>query len=538
MRSTRFRLLILFLLLAAATAWKAWILLEDAVPFNGDEAIVGLMARHILLEGERPVFFYGQAYMGSLDAYLVAAGFALFGAQIWVIRAVQAMLYLAVLATTVLIGKRFLGSWWAGIAAAAILAIPPVNMALYTTASLGGYGEALLIGNLALLSGLNWIRRFEAGSGVQSWWFALLFGGLVGLGLWANGLSLIYSAPMAIAVLVALIRKRVKATYAIRDLLMAVFGFAVGALPWWLYAFDRGFASLTAELLGGNVAVETGSWLVRTAQHLLNLVVLGGSAAFGFRPPWEIRWLALPLLPFALIFWLGVSFLFIQQIREPDLKLERWTLIGVLLAFAAGFLFTSFGVDPSGRYFLPVFWVFALCAGSVVTALRLPSAGKIAVLAVVIGFQGWGTIDCVRRNPPGLTTQFYAPTIYDHGAFPELIAFLDAKGETRGYSTYWVSYPLAFRSQEQLIFTPRLPYHPDLRYSVRDDRYAPYSDDVAAAEKVAYITARNVELDSFLRIGFANRGVQWKEQVIGDFRVFYALSDAVRPQDIGLGTSP
>jgi hypothetical protein len=37
------------------------------LPFNSDEAIVGLMARH-MLQGERPLFFYGQAYLGSLDA--------------------------------------------------------------------------------------------------------------------------------------------------------------------------------------------------------------------------------------------------------------------------------------------------------------------------------------------------------------------------------------------------------------------------------------------------------------------------------------
>ena len=41
------------------------------------------MARHILL-GARPAFFYGQAYMGSLDAFLAAAAFAIFGQQAWV----------------------------------------------------------------------------------------------------------------------------------------------------------------------------------------------------------------------------------------------------------------------------------------------------------------------------------------------------------------------------------------------------------------------------------------------------------------------
>ena len=51
-------------------ALKAALLYADVVPFNADEAVVALMGRHIL-QGERPVFFYGQAYLGSLDAWLV-----------------------------------------------------------------------------------------------------------------------------------------------------------------------------------------------------------------------------------------------------------------------------------------------------------------------------------------------------------------------------------------------------------------------------------------------------------------------------------
>ncbi len=536
MRSHHFRLLSVILLFTVAAGWKVWILLQDAVPFNGDEAVVGLMARHIL-SGERPAFFYGQAYMGSLDAYLVAAGFALFGAQIWVIRLVQALLYLAVLGTTVLIGQRFLGSWQTGLIAACLLAIPPVNVTLYTTASLGGYGEALLIGDLILLSGLTCLRQIQAAGGKRAVVHSLLFGGLVGLGLWANGLTLVYTVPMGLALLVTMFRKRQKFSGLLGMILPAFAGFGIGSLPWCLYAFNQGFAALIRELLGNNVAVETGSWLARSGQHLVNLLLLGGTVTFGFRPPWEVRWLALPLLPFVLMFWLAVLFLYVKQTGASKLKLERWVLLGVLVTFCAGFLFTSFGVDPSGRYFLPVYWICTLAAGVVVVGLNIKIHWKIAAILLVIGFQAWGTIDCVQRNPPGLTTQFYAATVYDHSDYPQLIDFLQKQGETRGYSTYWVSYPLAFRSQETLIFSPGLPYHPDLRYSARDDRYAPYTRMVEKSIHVAYVTARNFELDAYLREEFERLGVQWKEQAIGDFHVFYALSAAVRPNEIGLGST-
>ena len=73
-------------------AWKMVLISQNAFPFNADEAIVGLMGRHILM-GERPIFFYGQAYMGSLDAFLVALGFYLFGINIQVIRFLQILLF-------------------------------------------------------------------------------------------------------------------------------------------------------------------------------------------------------------------------------------------------------------------------------------------------------------------------------------------------------------------------------------------------------------------------------------------------------------
>src|SRR3990172_12581039 len=110
---------------------KIWALIRDAIPFNADEAVVALMAKHIL-QGERPVFFYGQAYMGSADAYLVAAGFWLFGEQIWVIRLAQSLLYLGTILTTM-----WIVAWLAGKARAAAvcgvpLAVPGGKMNLYT----------------------------------------------------------------------------------------------------------------------------------------------------------------------------------------------------------------------------------------------------------------------------------------------------------------------------------------------------------------------------------------------------------------------
>jgi 4-amino-4-deoxy-L-arabinose transferase-like glycosyltransferase len=531
LRSNTTWMLIALLLTAA---WKAALLAWDVVPFNSDEAVVALMARHILA-GERPAFFYGQAYMGSMDAFLAAGFFWLFGEQVWCIRLVQCLLYLGTVATTILLGKEAFGDTRAGILAALLLAIPTVNVSLYTTASLGGYGEALLLGNLILWLALSTARRWIQAEGTRfpagRWG---IWGVLVGGGLWANGLTLVYSIPAALYLFWGLWKQ--KRSWIAPFLLAAGAGFLVGSSPWWAYALGHGVDRLVLELLGTAVSVEPGSWWARLGSHGVNFFLLGVSVIFGFRPPWAVRWLALPAIPFVLLFWMAVmGFIGRQLLRRSPERGSYLLLAGVGAVLLAGFLCTSFGVDPSGRYFLPFAVLLALFGARFMMARCCRPWQAGALVALVVGYQLVGTVQCVLANPPGLTTQFYEPTIIDHRADQELIAFLRREGETRGYSNYWVAYPLAFLSQEELIFAPRLPYHLDLRYTPRDDRYAPYLAEVQRSPVTAYITTRNPALDRLLRERFGALGVRWSEVKIGDYQVYYHLSRAVHPQEIGLG---
>ncbi|HOG78717.1 MAG TPA: glycosyltransferase family 39 protein [Anaerolineaceae bacterium] len=526
------------LILLVAAGLKLWLLLAERVPFNADEAVVALMARHIL-QGERPIFFYGQAYMGSLDAWLVAGGFAIFGQQVWVIRLLQTLLYLGTIATTYLIGKTILGSSRTGLIAAALLAVPTVNVTLYTTASLGGYGEAILIGNLMLLAVHAIGQRLlsDAPLAPRVWGGAVLWGFLAGLGLWSNALSLIYAIPSGLYLLWKL-RWGSGWRRGWPIIPAALVGFLLGSLPWWLYAAQAGLGHLIGELTGSAVAVEKGSYALQILNHLFNLILLGGTVTFGFRPPWEVRWLGLPLLPFVLMFWAVVIIFMARGIeRKQEHWPERRMIVGVMVVFWLAFILTSFGVDPSGRYFVPTAIPLALIAAETIQQVSQKFWIRLALIALVIGFHIYGTIQCALRYPPGITTQFYEPSVVDHRYLPELIDFLKTEGETTGYTNYWVSYPLAFESDESLIFVPRLPYHADLRYTERDDRYAPYDAVVMQSTRAAYITTRNAPLDEYLRAQFTALGITWQERQIGDYQVYYRLSVLVRPEQIGLGSS-
>ena len=517
----------LILVVCAAAGWKYTLLRLDVVPFNSDEAVVGLMARHILA-GELPVFFYGQSYMGSLDAFLVALAFAVFGQAVWVIRLVQGILYTFVLLTTAWLGYEVTGSSRIGVLAAALLAVPTVNVSLYTTISLGGYLEALLIGNLILIQSLRLARLPDLKGG-------LLWGFLAGLGMWANGLTLVYSLP-GMVYLIGSQKRPIKAALNLKCLIGIAVGVLIGALPWWIYAWQNGFQHLLGELLGSAVSVEQVSWLVRTGMHLVNLVLLGFSVILGLRPPWGITWLALPILPLALITWGIVLIHSYRVIKRPSPGRPAYVLLaGVGLTLFAGFLFTSFGVDPSGRYFLPLAVPLSIVAADFAWRIDAKKWLRVAVPVVILIYQFAGNLQSALTYPPGFTTQFFEPTIIEHRHDEELVRFLKDNGELRGYTNYWIAYPLAFLSEEEAVFIPRLPYHQDLRYTARDNRYPPYNQLVEASQKTAYITTRNPVLDERLVDEFTALGINWQENWIGDYHLFYALSRPVRPEELNLG---
>jgi 4-amino-4-deoxy-L-arabinose transferase-like glycosyltransferase len=524
--------------LLIAAGLKFGLLMLNRVPFNADEAIVALMARHIL-QGERPIFFYGQAYMGSLDAFLVAVGFRLLGENVWVIRLVQALLYLGTLVTTAVLGRRAFASKRVAALAVFLLAVPSVNVSLYTTVSLGGYGEALLIGNLILLVTLQIERAWNTRSQIRLWAAVGLWGLLVGLGLWTFGLTLIYSLPAGLFLLIVLVlpairRRHTHLFWAL--IILAIAGFLVGASAWLVYASQHGLRQLLFELSGSAIAnAEAGSFASRFIKHLVNLLLLGTTVIFGMRPPWEVRWLGLPILPFALFFWLAVCAWSVRKALRGYRAHGQLILFGVMGALLIGYLFTSFGVDPSGRYFIPLAVPLALFAADLilVIARRKKLLASILVLLVVL-YQLWGNLQAAA-NPVGLTTQFYAPSQIDHRYDAQLIQFLSSQGETTGYSNYWVSYPLAFLSNEALIFIPRLPYHTDLKYTQRDDRYPLYDQKVAQAARIAYITTKNPDLDDYLSKQFQSLHVSWREQQIGDYHVYYHFTEVIRPTEINLG---
>src|SRR5580765_6225791 len=58
-----------------------WICFEQS-DFDSDQAVVGLMAKHLADGRAFPLFYYGQHYMLAVEPWLAAPFFKVFGASI------------------------------------------------------------------------------------------------------------------------------------------------------------------------------------------------------------------------------------------------------------------------------------------------------------------------------------------------------------------------------------------------------------------------------------------------------------------------
>ena len=177
-------------LIAAGTLIRLGLLLLDWPATDSDEGTMGLMALHIT-HGAHPVFFYGQTYMGALQAYLGAALFTLFGASVFTLRLGLLLLFMLFLAVMYALVRRLYDHRFA-LFSLALLALGGPEILKPQLLALGGYPETLLFGALSLLLAL-WLA-FDARSNRHTRWLRLAayaaFGATLGLGWWSDPLVL------------------------------------------------------------------------------------------------------------------------------------------------------------------------------------------------------------------------------------------------------------------------------------------------------------------------------------------------------------
>ncbi|MDE3231654.1 MAG: hypothetical protein KGO05_17370, partial [Chloroflexota bacterium] len=180
--------------LALAVALRLWLIAASHGMLDADEAALGIQAENIL-RGQFPVYFPGQNYMGSWDAYLMAPLIHFFGPSALVIRAVTLGEYLIYLPLVGALAARLYGER-ARVVALLVTALSPLYVTVTELRMLGGYIETLTLGATLLLLAVAISRRWRAGRATRWQW--ALAGAVIGLGLWIDTLTLVYVITAAL----------------------------------------------------------------------------------------------------------------------------------------------------------------------------------------------------------------------------------------------------------------------------------------------------------------------------------------------------
>ncbi|MFE9919089.1 hypothetical protein ACFYPG_28420 [Micromonospora sp. NPDC005553] len=293
----------------AGVGYRLWLLLHAAPPTNSDEATMGLAALHIARGEGFPVWFYGQQYMGTLEAYLAAPVFALAGGpSLLGLRLPTLALYALFLLLAWRLTLRLTGDRWFGLLMVALLALGSDRIVKNQLIAGGGYpemntaGAALALLAVDLATGRPGRRTADTGrpdgrtadAGRPGWRLArwAAWGFLAGLMVWVDPLVLPYVAATG-AVLVGFCRRELWG--AAGTLLGAAA--VLGAAPLLLHSLLTGRNPLHAVLAASGTNASAG-W----PDRLHGGLVLGPGLGMGFCAPgqcatWQLWWaLALPLL--------------------------------------------------------------------------------------------------------------------------------------------------------------------------------------------------------------------------------------------------
>lgn len=416
--------------------------------FDSDEAIVGLMAREILHGRAFPVFYWGQEYMGAVEAYLAVPLFALFGPSVRTLKLVPVFFTIATVPAAAALAFRAAGRH-AAIFTAFAFCTPPLAFALWSIKTRGGFTEPVELG-LWILWGAFKVTEAKDARRALGW--AAACGLALGIGLWWGEFVVPYALP-AFLVLALQPRGRSAVVWGIGAL-----STLVGSAPAiWRNAFTTHWATLTHALTPDPLQAAVQHQPLHAVPDVAwrNLASIGFPAMLGFHDariaPFD--WHGPLLVPAALLTLVaccgfGVAVLHALRTRELSARLATLgPLIGGL-AMVMLYVYSRFGYEREPRYVLALWPAIATCFGWCAWQLgRIRIEVGAAVLATVMGFQ----IQRVYFNEPLSKIALWNPNAPITRTYVPLSDKLVALGKTHILADYWTSMRLTFDSGGRVL---------------------------------------------------------------------------------------
>lgn len=451
-----------FLILLGAILLRLIIVYTKYHNINSDNGILGLMARHIL-KGEFPIFFYGQPYMGSLEAFIIAFFFLIFGISTKTMCLAMIFITTIGIISVYLLGKE-LKDRTLGLYAMLIAGLPPAYIFWHGLAAFGGYPETFLFGNILLILTLRIIKTHLK---IR---YYILLGFISGLAFWTHLLIIYYLLPIAIFLLI----NEKKRFLFLKAPLLVIPPFIIGSLPLWIYNIRYRFDTFTfpqsKDFFPGL------GYLINTIPQLLCS-----------NPTTWFFYIILSIY--------FISFIFLIVTRHINQK-----FIFFLLFISIAYFFSKSPLAHvcCPRYIIPLFTVIVISTTYMVWYLnkKIHYIGLIP-LVFILSFNSLEIYKTYLTDKK----ESYA----DHKLFTELINFLDKNKLYTNYCVFWISQKLNFLSGEKII-----------NANYEGERYLPYEDIVEASRNIAFI-----ESDTHLEPMFNMICRDYTKSQIGPFFIYY-----------------
>ncbi len=441
---------------------------------QADEAIVGIMGRRIAAGGYFPLIYLGQYYGGPFEAYLMAPLFWIFGASRIVLRMTPLILSTLAIPLFGWTGNRCFGKA-AGLAAAALWAIPPVMPLVYSIMVMVGPIENILV--IVLVIG---VWGSESARKNMTPTAAFITGLVLGIAFWINAQILYLIIPLTLFLFTPFNPKR-----NVRFFGLYFGAMFIGILP--LVIFNilhplRTFIAMTAgDGNGSFVSNFISDFLYRAMPVLVgqkvNWNITHNIALWPFA--WFPSLLATMVLIYVLVEIVRQS---IKRHSSSKTKSERAILLLIVASLITGILLFSASnletKDPRHLFLITPFLIL-LFAWAFYSIARFSALAAFTLLGLLLFMNLQGIVQSDQRC-------YFQPihTIAAGKIIPpnmnDAISILQENKSDCVYVDYWIGAILAFEMQQEAPV-----------YSVPKNRLEDLADSAIKSVTPSYIFHHN-----------------------------------------------
>lgn len=454
-------------------------------PTNSDEATMTFIASNIAYHGQFPIMYYGQDYMGVLEAYvgallfLISGGMSLTAMRLGVILLVGIFFIVQYFLTSLLFSRIV------ALATLAVLSVGSIPYLTRQTIATGGSAETLLFGSLSFLIALRLSLSYDPEAPRKTRFRRLAvyaaFGIVVGLGIWSDMVALPLLA-MATLLLITICWREILVW---GGLVTGLIGGLIGITPSLIYAFQTGenpisvlFAMVAPNPNGGDT-INLWHNLIQTIQ-----VSLPTATGFPFCPVieypflgdntprtlkcsviqsgWSIGYVLLIIAALVITILAFKHFRHNQEITDPVerhqirvLLITRLFMASTAILILVAYISSSGPVNQPGyhaRYIISLIVLTSVLISPLMQAAtrihvqpnwqKIRTYGSRIILAVVIAILITGTTIAFSEVPKAQAASASRADLANH---------LIALGATRIYTDYWTCNSLVLASDEKIL---------------------------------------------------------------------------------------